>query len=74
MSPGPECTCPVGATVWLTGLPSAGKTTIADTIAVRLRQTRPRVEVLDGDRMRATVSTGLGSPASTGTRTSSGSA
>jgi adenylylsulfate kinase len=59
MTPG-ECTCPPGATVWLTGLPSAGKTTIADTIAVRLRQTRPRVEVLDGDHMRATVSPGLG--------------
>lgn len=56
----PECTCPPGATVWLTGLPSAGKTTIADTVADRLRQRRRRVEVLDGDRMRTTLSAGLG--------------
>jgi len=55
-----KCTCPPGATVWLTGLPSAGKTTIADTVADRLRQRRRRVEVLDGDRMRATLSAGLG--------------
>ncbi len=27
-----------GATVWLTGLPSAGKTTIAHELAARLRE------------------------------------
>ncbi|MFI1973474.1 adenylyl-sulfate kinase, partial [Streptomyces cinnamoneus] len=38
-----------GATVWLTGLPSAGKTTIARALAGRLRGVGGRVEVLDGD-------------------------
>lgn len=59
--PGPAaCTCPPGATVWLTGLPSAGKTTIAQALARRLRTTGRRVEVLDGDELRASLSTGLG--------------
>ncbi|MFF4371302.1 adenylyl-sulfate kinase, partial [Streptomyces sp. NPDC001594] len=34
-----------GATVWLTGLPSAGKTTIAYALAERLRAEGHRVEV-----------------------------
>ena len=38
-----------GATIWLTGLPSAGKTTIAYELAGRLREDGHRVEVLDGD-------------------------
>ena len=46
-----------GATVWLTGLPSAGKTTLATALAGRLE--RP-VEVLDGDEVRAFLSRGLG--------------
>ncbi|WP_374684232.1 adenylyl-sulfate kinase, partial [Streptomyces sp. ODS05-4] len=33
-----------GATVWLTGLPSAGKTTIAHELAARLRAEGRRVE------------------------------
>src|SRR5437899_6116272 len=37
-----------GATIWLTGLPSAGKTTIAYELAGRLREEGHRVEVLDG--------------------------
>ncbi|MEU6404827.1 adenylyl-sulfate kinase [Streptomyces sp. NPDC046985] len=49
-----------GATVWLTGLPSAGKTTIAHELAVRLREEGRRVEVLDGDEIRAFLSAGLG--------------
>jgi adenylylsulfate kinase len=48
-----------GATVWLTGLPSAGKSTIARALAERLRPGR-RVEVLDGDEVRAHLSPGLG--------------
>ncbi|MFQ6143742.1 adenylyl-sulfate kinase [Streptomyces seoulensis] len=48
-----------GATVWLTGLPSAGKSTIARALAERLRPGR-RVEVLDGDEIRAHLSPGLG--------------
>ncbi len=46
-----------GATVWLTGLPSAGKTTLATALGLRLE--RP-VEVLDGDEVREFLSKGLG--------------
>ncbi|MFD7702684.1 adenylyl-sulfate kinase [Streptomyces caelestis] len=49
-----------GATVWLTGLPSAGKTTIAHELAGRLRERGRRVEVLDGDEIREFLSAGLG--------------
>lgn len=49
-----------GATVWLTGLPSAGKTTIARELADRLRTEGHRVEVLDGDEIREFLSAGLG--------------
>ncbi|MFI9808902.1 adenylyl-sulfate kinase [Streptomyces sp. NPDC052301] len=49
-----------GATVWLTGLPSAGKTTLALALAERLRGEGRRVEVLDGDEIRAFLSEGLG--------------
>ncbi|MFH0516044.1 adenylyl-sulfate kinase [Streptomyces sp. M41] len=49
-----------GATVWLTGLPSAGKTTIAHELAGRLRADGHRVEVLDGDEIREFISAGLG--------------
>ncbi len=59
-----QCTCDVpertGATVWLTGLPSAGKTTIAKALAERLRGEGHRVEVLDGDEIREFISAGLG--------------
>ncbi|MGW6307277.1 adenylyl-sulfate kinase [Streptomyces niveus] len=49
-----------GATIWLTGLPSAGKTTIAVELAERLRSEGHRVEVLDGDKIREFLSAGLG--------------
>ena len=49
-----------GATVWLTGLPSAGKTTIARAVAEQLRGAGRAVEVLDGDEIRAFLSAGLG--------------
>jgi adenylylsulfate kinase len=49
-----------GATVWLTGLPSAGKTTIARELAGRLREEGRRVELLDGDEIREFLSAGLG--------------
>ncbi|RZT87281.1 adenylylsulfate kinase [Pseudonocardia sediminis] len=41
-----------GATVWLTGLPSAGKSTIAHGCESVLRAGGLRVEVLDGDAVR----------------------
>jgi adenylylsulfate kinase len=50
-----------GGTVWLTGLPSAGKTTLATALAARLRELgRPAVEELDGDEVREFLSKGLG--------------
>ncbi|MBF8171528.1 adenylyl-sulfate kinase [Streptomyces olivaceus] len=49
-----------GATVWLTGLPSAGKTTIAHELAGRLREEGRRIELLDGDEIREFLSRGLG--------------
>ncbi|NJP67067.1 adenylyl-sulfate kinase [Streptomyces spiramenti] len=49
-----------GGTVWLTGLPSAGKTTIAVGLAERLRAEGRRVQVLDGDEIRAELSGDLG--------------
>jgi adenylylsulfate kinase len=49
-----------GVTVWFTGLPSAGKTTIANLIGERLAEGGRPVEVLDGDVVRAHLSRGLG--------------
>jgi adenylylsulfate kinase len=50
----------MGITIWLTGLPSSGKTTIADQVCAILRTREKRVEVLDGDSLRTTLSKGLG--------------
>ncbi|GLF97844.1 adenylyl-sulfate kinase [Streptomyces yaizuensis] len=49
-----------GATIWLTGLPSAGKTTIARALAERLESAGRATEVLDGDEIREFLSAGLG--------------
>ncbi|WP_375425400.1 adenylyl-sulfate kinase [uncultured Friedmanniella sp.] len=49
-----------GATLWFTGLPSAGKSTIAHALAERLRADGHRVQVLDGDEVRPHLSAGLG--------------
>lgn len=49
-----------GATLWFTGLPSAGKSTIAHALADELRVTGERVQVLDGDEVRLHLSAGLG--------------
>jgi adenylylsulfate kinase len=53
-------TTSAGATVWFTGLPSAGKSTIAHALAERLRADGARVQVLDGDEIRPHLSAGLG--------------
>ncbi|QNK80920.1 adenylyl-sulfate kinase [Nakamurella sp. PAMC28650] len=49
-----------GMTLWLTGLPSAGKTTLAFGLAERLVAAGVDVEVLDGDEVRTHLSAGLG--------------
>ncbi len=49
-----------GLTVWFTGLPSAGKTTIARALEKRLLDEGRKVEVLDGDVVRQNLSKGLG--------------
>jgi adenylylsulfate kinase len=55
---------PPGATLWLTGLPSAGKTTLANALAAELAAgpgaAARRVEILDGDAVRPVLSTELG--------------
>ena len=49
-----------GCVVWLTGLPGAGKTTIARALEAQWRAEGTPVEVLDGDEIRATLSPELG--------------
>lgn len=49
-----------GRTVWFTGLPSAGKTTLAQALAKRLLDAGYPVEVLDGDVVRTHLSAELG--------------
>ena len=49
-----------GVTVWFTGLPSAGKSTVADALAERLNAAGHRVQVLDGDQVRPHLSSELG--------------
>jgi len=51
---------PAGVTLWLTGLQSAGKTTLALALADVLRARGPDVEILDGDQVRTHLSAGLG--------------
>jgi adenylyl-sulfate kinase len=50
----------VGAVVWITGIPAAGKTTLALALAEALTVAGLEAEVLDGDRLRTTVSADLG--------------
>ena len=46
--------------VWLMGLSASGKTTLAQLLARALAQRGFKVEVLDGDILRTTLSKGLG--------------
>lgn len=47
-------------TVWLTGLPCSGKSSIAEQVRGELRRRGHLVELLDGDVVRAHLSQGLG--------------
>lgn len=50
----------IGCVVWLTGLPGAGKTTVARILESRIRNLGLNVEVLDGDEVRRNLSPELG--------------
>jgi adenylylsulfate kinase len=49
-----------GVTVWFTGLPCCGKTTIANKVAEILRDKNYKVEQLDGDIVRKSLTSDLG--------------
>jgi len=49
-----------GFVIWLTGLPASGKTAIARGVELELRKRGMRVEVLDGDEVRRSLSPELG--------------
>lgn len=49
-----------GFTLWFTGLPSSGKTTLSRRVAEILRSAGYRVEILDGDEVRQGLSRDLG--------------
>lgn len=46
--------------IWLTGLPSAGKSTLARLLEEALRKRSLPVEILDGDEIRQRLTKGLG--------------
>ncbi len=49
-----------GFVLWFTGLPSSGKTTLAKVMADKLRDLGAKVELLDGDEVRKSLSPDLG--------------
>jgi adenylyl-sulfate kinase len=49
-----------GFTLWFTGLPSSGKSTLARKVEETLLERGMNVEVLDGDEVRENLSKGLG--------------
>jgi adenylyl-sulfate kinase len=49
-----------GFTLWFTGLSGAGKSTLAQGVRDVLVERGRRVEILDGDEVRTTLSKGLG--------------
>ena len=48
-----------GVTIWFTGLPSSGKTTIANILMRQFRNWGVKAEILDGDVVRTNLSKGL---------------
>jgi adenylylsulfate kinase len=51
---------PTGFTLWFTGLPCAGKSTLARGIGIELQGRGHLVEILDGDMLRTTLCKNLG--------------
>jgi adenylylsulfate kinase len=49
-----------GVTIWLTGLPSSGKSTIARHLERQFKKWKLKAELLDGDVIRTHLSKGLG--------------
>ena len=49
-----------GVTLWFTGLSGSGKTTIADLLATKLKEMDCKVERLDGDIVRESLTKDLG--------------
>jgi adenylylsulfate kinase len=49
-----------GTTIWFTGLPSSGKSTIAHNVEKLLREKGHKVEVFDGDVIRKNLCSDLG--------------
>ncbi len=49
-----------GFTLWFTGLPCSGKTTIANAVLKRLKAQGTRAEMLDGDIVRQSLTRDLG--------------
>ena len=49
-----------GFTLWFTGLPSSGKTAVADSVAEILKERGLKVERLDGDIVRKSLTRDLG--------------
>lgn len=49
-----------GFVLWFTGLPCSGKTTVADEIAKKLKNNGLKIERLDGDIVRKSLSSDLG--------------
>lgn len=51
---------PEGGTIWITGIPASGKSTVAGLVSERIRSRNGRAEILDGDAIRSSISRGLG--------------
>jgi adenylyl-sulfate kinase len=56
----PTTTFRLPAVIWITGLPAAGKTTIATKLQMLLRGRAVPVVLLDGDNLRQTINADLG--------------
>ena len=49
-----------GLTLWFTGLPCSGKSSVSQIVFQELRRRRFRAELLDGDVVRENLAKGLG--------------